>query len=121
MDAIEEMNRDQLETLFYAGHYTPDQHYKFLLEIKRKEIAEDLTIERGKYGQWIVSAVIGEHLETRQYYDYTQDEAQENFINQFTRSEQEQAARPDYRPTQPLTGSKPKLRTIGARTPKKSK
>ena len=35
----------------------------------------DITIERGQYGQYVVSAIVDEHLWARQYYGYTKKEA----------------------------------------------
>ena len=35
----------------------------------------DITIERGQYGQYVVSAIVDGHLWTRQYHGYTKRKA----------------------------------------------
>ena len=34
-----------------------------------------MTIERNHEGAWVISAVVGQYLETRRYYGYTKREA----------------------------------------------
>jgi len=40
-----------------------------------------MLIERGQYGQWVISDIIKGHLVTRQYYGYTKKEATQEFAH----------------------------------------
>ena len=42
-----------------------------------------MTIERTYQGAWRVSAIVGDYLESRQYFDYTKKEAVALFKGEF--------------------------------------
>jgi hypothetical protein len=40
-----------------------------------------MLIERGQYGQWVISDLVNGYLVTRQYYGYTKKEAVREFAH----------------------------------------
>jgi hypothetical protein len=44
--------------------------------------ADITTVEKNHYGAWVVSAIVGAQLISRQYYGYTKTEAVSRFLEQ---------------------------------------
>jgi hypothetical protein len=45
----------------------------------------DLDVTRGAHGQWVIAALVHNHLETRRYYGYTKKEAIALFKNELAK------------------------------------